>query len=146
MPRGALGGPLVDSPGGADTPRSAHLSARNVRIECRPPGNSTSDATLAVGRQGVVTKFMTVLPQAIKWEKSDEAYAEKLLSEHLKVTDPQALTETYQYYAKEVLSDVPTPTAPQLQTSKDELTATNPAVKNVNVAELVDVSYLRAAQ
>jgi NitT/TauT family transport system substrate-binding protein len=56
---------------------------------------------------------MTLLLQAIKRERSDEAYAEKVLSEHLNVTDPQALKETYQYYAKEVLPDVPTPTAAQ---------------------------------
>lgn len=105
-----------------------------------------STAAYASGHRTLVTKFMTALLEAIKREKSDEAYAEKLLTEHLKVTDQQALKETWQYYAQEVLPEMPTPTSAQLQTSKDELAATNPAVKNVDVAKLVDPSYLKAAQ
>lgn len=105
---------------------------------------STTD--YASGHKQVVEKFLSAILQAIKKEKSDEAYSEKLLSEHLKVTDPQALKETWQYYAQEVLPSIPTPTAAQLQTSKDELAATNPKVKDVDVAKLVDPSYLQAAQ
>lgn len=99
----------------------------------------------ATGHKQLVTKFMTALLQAIKREKTDEAYAEKILSEHLKVNDQRTLKETWQYYANEVLPDVPTPTTEQLRTSKDALAATNPKVKNVDVATLVDPSYLQAA-
>lgn len=102
--------------------------------------------SFASSHKDQVTKFLAALLQAIKREKSDETYAEKILSEHLKVTDPAALKETWQYYAQEVLPDVPTPTAAQLQTSKDELAANNPKVKSVDVAKLVDTSYLKAAQ
>lgn len=93
---------------------------------------------------GQVRSFMKALEQGIQREKSDEAYTEKLLSAHLKVTDQQALKATYDYYAKEVLPDVPTPTAPQLQTSKDALAPTLPAVKSLDVASLVNASYLPA--
>lgn len=98
------------------------------------------------GHGQVVTKFMTALLQGIKREKSDKAYAEKLLTEHLKVTDRQALDETWQYYAKEILPDVPTPKAAQLQTSKKILEATNPKVKRIDVSSLVNASFLKAAE
>jgi NitT/TauT family transport system substrate-binding protein len=93
-----------------------------------------------------VRKFLAAVQQGIKREKSDEAYAEKVLGTHLKITDPASLKQTWQYYAQEVLPDVPIPTAAQLQTSKDSLAATNPAVKNLNVSDLVNASYLAAAK
>jgi NitT/TauT family transport system substrate-binding protein len=91
-------------------------------------------------------KFLAAVQQGIKREKSDKAYAEQEMRAHLKVTDQQALDETYQYYAQEVLPDVPTPTAAQLQTSKDSLVATLPAVKQLDVKSLVDASYLPSSR
>jgi NitT/TauT family transport system substrate-binding protein len=88
-----------------------------------------------------IRRFMTAVQQAIKREKSDEAYATGVLSKHLKVTDPKALHETWAYYTK-VLPDVPTPTVEQLQTSVTELAATNPAVKNLDLKTLVDASFV----
>jgi len=84
---------------------------------------------------------MTAVEQAIKREKSDEAYASGVLSKHLKVTDPKALHETWAYYTK-VLPDVPTPTVEQLQTSVTELATSNPAVKNLDLKTLVDASFV----
>jgi NitT/TauT family transport system substrate-binding protein len=92
-----------------------------------------------------IRRFMTALQQAIQREKSDEAYSTKVLSAQLKVTDPTSLHETWDYYAKEVLPDVPTPTVEQLQTSVDQLAPTNPAVKDLDVATLVNASFLTAA-
>jgi len=88
-----------------------------------------------------IRRFMTAVEQAIKREKSDEAYASGVLSKHLKVTDPKALHETWAYYTK-VLPDVPTPTIEQLQTSVTELATSNPAVKNLDLKTLVDASFV----
>lgn len=90
-----------------------------------------------------IRRFMTAVQQAIKREKSDEAYATSVLSKHLNVTDPKALHETWAYYTK-VLPDVPTPTVEQLQTSVTELAPTNPAVKNLDLSTLVDPSFVSA--
>lgn len=105
---------------------------------------ATNDYVKSHGDQ--IRRFMTALQQAIQREKSDEAYSTKVLSAHLKVTDPKALHETWTYYAKEVLPDVPTPTVAQLQTSVDQLARTNPAVKNLDVSTLVNASFLTAAR
>ncbi|OBF33023.1 hypothetical protein A5724_20595 [Mycobacterium sp. ACS1612] len=88
-----------------------------------------------------IRRFMTAVQQAIKREKTDEAYAVSVLSKHLKVTDPKALHDTWAYYTK-VLPDVPTPTIEQLQTSVNELAPTNPAVKNLDLKTLVDASFV----
>jgi NitT/TauT family transport system substrate-binding protein len=108
-------------------------------------GIAATDSYLS-GHGAQVKKFLAALLKGIQREKSDKAYTEKVLTEHLDVTDQKALDETYEYYAEEVLPDVPTPTAAQLQTSKDELAASNPAVKNVDVSTIVDASYLNAVK
>jgi NitT/TauT family transport system substrate-binding protein len=119
------------------------LAKRNI-----PTSNvgiaATNDYMNGHGDQ--IRRFMTALQQAIKREKSDEAYASSVLSKHLNVTDPQALHETWQYYTGEVLPDVPTPTVQQLQTSVNELAPSLPAVKNLDVAKLVNTSFLAPAQ
>ena len=101
---------------------------------------ATADYLSSHGDQ--VRRFMAALQEAIKREKSDEAYATQVLSAQLKVTDPQALKETYDYYAREVLPDVPTPTVAQLQTSVDELGPTVPGVKGLDLSKIVDAGYL----
>jgi NitT/TauT family transport system substrate-binding protein len=103
-------------------------------------------AAYASSHRQQITKFMSALLKAIQREKSDEAYSEKILSEQLKVTDPQALKETWQYYSQGLLPDVPTPTVAQLQTSKDVLRATNAAVSKLDVSTLVDPSFVNAAK
>jgi NitT/TauT family transport system substrate-binding protein len=100
---------------------------------------ATDDYVKTHGDQ--IRRFMTAVEQAIKREKSDEAYATSVLSKHLNESDPKALHETWVYYTK-VLPDVPTPTVEQLQTSVEELAPTNPAVKNLDLKTLVDASFV----
>lgn len=87
-----------------------------------------------------ISRFMAALQEAIAREKSDETYAVKELGEHLKVNDQAALEETWQYYAKEVLPDVPVPAVAHLQTSKDAL-ANTPGVSALDLASVVDSSF-----
>jgi NitT/TauT family transport system substrate-binding protein len=102
---------------------------------------ATDDYVKSHGDQ--IRRFMTAVQQAIKREKSDEAYATTVLAKHLNVNDPKALHETWVYYTR-VLPDVPTPTVDQLQTSVTELAPTNPAVKDLDLSTLVDASFVSA--
>jgi NitT/TauT family transport system substrate-binding protein len=99
-----------------------------------------------VGSHGTqIRGFMAALQEAIKREKSDEAYSAQVLSAHLQVNDQQALKETWQYYAGEVLPDVPTPTVQQLQTSVTELGSSVPGVQGLDLNKIVDPSFLAPA-
>ncbi|GAA3713553.1 ABC transporter substrate-binding protein [Streptomyces tremellae] len=113
-----------------------HIPTSNV-------GLATTTA-YAKSHKGQIKKFMTALSQAIAREKSDEKYAEGELSKHLKISDPKALKETWEYFAKEVLPARPTPTTAQLQTSKDALAKT-PGVSRLDLTEIVDDSYFPPA-
>jgi NitT/TauT family transport system substrate-binding protein len=92
-----------------------------------------------------IRRFLAAVQQAIAREKSDEAYSTSVLSKHLDVTDPAALHETWQYYAQEALPDVPTPSVAQLQTSVTELAPSVPAVKSLDVAKIVNTSFVTPA-
>jgi NitT/TauT family transport system substrate-binding protein len=97
------------------------------------------------GHGDQIHRFMAALQEAIKREKSDEAYSNRVLSAHLQVNDPRALDETWKYYAGEVLPDVPTPTVQQLQTSVSELAPTVPGVRDLDLTKIVDPSFLAPA-
>jgi NitT/TauT family transport system substrate-binding protein len=113
------------------------IPASNVGIA------ATTDYVNGHGDQ--IRRFLAAVQQAITREKSDEAYATSVLSKHLNVTDPAALHETWQYYAQEALPDVPTPTVAQLQTSVTELAPSVPAVKSLDVAKIVNTSFVTPA-
>jgi NitT/TauT family transport system substrate-binding protein len=98
----------------------------------------------ASGHKTQVQSFISALLEGIKREKTDKAYAISELKTHLDVTDEKALDETYQYYANEVLPDVPTPTTAQLATSQNVLAANQPNVKKLDLSKLVDTSFLSA--
>jgi NitT/TauT family transport system substrate-binding protein len=113
------------------------IPASNVGIA------ATTDYVNGHGDQ--IRRFLAAVQQAITREKSDEAYSTSVLSKHLNVTDPTALHETWQYYAQEALPDVPTPTVAQLQTSVTELAPSVPAVKGLDVAKIVNTSFVTPA-
>jgi NitT/TauT family transport system substrate-binding protein len=113
------------------------IPASNVGIA------ATTDYVNGHGDQ--IRRFLAAVQQAITREKSDEAYSTSVLSKHLNVTDPAALHETWQYYAQEALPDVPTPSVAQLQTSVTELAPSVPAVKSLDVAKIVNTSFVPPA-
>lgn len=113
------------------------IPASNVGIA------ATTDYVKGHGDQ--IRRFLAAVQQAITREKSDEAYSTSVLSKHLNVADPTALHETWRYYAQEALPDVPTPTVAQLQTSVTELAPSVPAVKSLDVAKIVNTSFVTPA-
>ncbi|WP_329454269.1 ABC transporter substrate-binding protein [Streptomyces sp. NBC_01497] len=119
------------------------LDLAKQKIPTSNVGLATTTA-YAAGHKGQIKKFMTALSQAIAREKSDETYAESELSKHLKINDPTALKQTWEYFAKEVLPSRPTPTVAQLQTSKDALAKT-PGVSKLDLSKIVDTTYFPPA-
>ena len=145
---GSIDGAMSHPPATTKIEAAGFHSLVDLAKQNIPTSNVGIAATNAYlkGHGDQVRSFLKALLQGIKREKSDKAYAEKVLSEHLKVTDQKSLDETYEYYAHEVLPDVPTPTTEQLQTSKVALEPTLPAVKNLDVSTLVNASYLDAVK
>jgi NitT/TauT family transport system substrate-binding protein len=78
-------------------------------------------------------------------EKSDKAFSENELRQHLGINDPAVLDFTYDFYANEVVPKVPMPDPSQLKSAQQALGAKNPKVLEVDLSSLVDQSFVKAA-
>jgi ABC-type nitrate/sulfonate/bicarbonate transport system substrate-binding protein len=94
----------------------------------------------------VVQNVVDAVIEAIRREKTDKAYAESELTKHLGVKDKGELDFTYNFYVNEVLSLGPTPQVDQVQSNIDALAAKNPKVKTINAADMIDQSFVKAAE
>jgi NitT/TauT family transport system substrate-binding protein len=93
----------------------------------------------------VVAAVVKAIVEAFHREKTDKAYAESELREHMGIKDQAVLDFTYDFYANEVAPSVPTPLASQLESAKQALGARNPKVKIVDLNSMVDPSFVKAA-
>lgn len=94
----------------------------------------------------VVQNVVDAVTEALKREKSDRAYAESEISEHLGVKNKDELDFTYNFYVNEVLTAGPMPEAAQIKSNVDALAASNPKVKTVDVASMVDQTFVKNAE
>jgi hypothetical protein len=83
--------------------------------------------------------------EALHREKSDRAYAESEISKHLGVKDKGELDFTYDFYVNELLAPEPMPNVAQIKGDVDALVASNPKVKNIDIAGMVDQSFVENA-
>ncbi|MCA1218202.1 ABC transporter substrate-binding protein [Streptomyces sp. 8L] len=143
---GSVDAALSHPPASAPIEAAGYHSMLDLAKQKIPTSNVglATTAAYATSHKADIKKFMTALGQAITREKSDETYAESELSKHLKINDPKALKETWEYFAKEVLPARPTPTTAQLQTSKDALAKT-PGVSKLDLSKIVDSTYFPPA-
>ena len=75
--------------------------------------------------------------------KTDKSFSVKVIGKYSRITDPEALEETYQHYAVKVMPKVPYPTIKGIQMVLDEIGARNPKAKGLQPASFIDVSYLK---
>jgi NitT/TauT family transport system substrate-binding protein len=92
-----------------------------------------------------VQRFVSALMDAVAFEKRDKPYTVAILKDYLKVDDPQALSDAYDYYAREVTPSVPLPAADQCKESIDALAVTNEQLRRVDVSRFIDDEFVRAA-
>jgi NitT/TauT family transport system substrate-binding protein len=93
----------------------------------------------------VAQKVCNALVAAIKREKTDKAYAEQEIAKFLGVHDKASLDETYQFYAQEVLPNVPLPAVDQFSASQQALEKGTPSVAKIDLNSLVDPEFVRKA-
>jgi NitT/TauT family transport system substrate-binding protein len=93
----------------------------------------------------VVQHVVNAIVQGLHREKTDKAYTEKVMRKYMGVTDKAILDFTYDFYAKHVAPDVPLTKADQLDAAKEALSAHNPKVKALDVASIIDQSFVKKA-
>jgi NitT/TauT family transport system substrate-binding protein len=96
--------------------------------------------------RGAVQNVVTSILEALKREKSDRAYAESEITKHFGVKDKAELDFTYDFYINEVLKSGPMPEVAQIEANIEPLVASNPKVKGVDAASMVDQSFVKNAE
>jgi NitT/TauT family transport system substrate-binding protein len=94
----------------------------------------------------IVQDMVDAVLDAIRREKSDRAYAESEITKELGIKDKGELDFTYDFYVNEVLAVGTMPQVAELQSNADALVAKNPKIKNVDVADMIDTSFLKKAE
>ena len=116
--------------------------------EKKIPAVNTGVATLTSYIQShgdVVQKVVDAIVEGLKREKTDRAYTEDIMRKYMGITDKDILDFTYDFYAKNVAPAVPLTKADQLEAAQRALSAHNPKVKALNVASLIDQSFVKKA-
>jgi NitT/TauT family transport system substrate-binding protein len=93
----------------------------------------------------IVQAIVDALVEALHREKTDRAYAEAEMTAHLGIKDPVELDFTYDFYINEILAEDPMPNAAQIQGDIDAIVASNPKVKNLDPAAMLDQTFVKRA-
>ena len=97
------------------------------------------------GHRDVVANVVDAVVEALHREKSDRAYAESEIKKHLGVTDKGELDFSYDFYVNEILAPEPMPDVAQIKGDVDALVASNPKVKTIDMAAMIDRSFVEQA-
>jgi NitT/TauT family transport system substrate-binding protein len=121
----------------------ADLAAQNV-----PAVENCTIVTkkYATANPGVLQKYVDSLIQSIVAMKKDKAGTLPVMEKLLKVTDQDALSQTYDYYVTQIFPVYPTVTPKEWIYSRDELAKTTPTVKDLDVTKIIDNTFVKNAQ
>jgi NitT/TauT family transport system substrate-binding protein len=115
------------------------------RIPSVSAGLWVTEAYLNAHRD-IVQNVVDAVMEALQRERSDRTFAEAELRKYLGVTDKAALDVTYDFYVNEVLARGPMPEASGIAGDVQALAATNPKVKTVDPAAMLDQSFVKNAE
>jgi NitT/TauT family transport system substrate-binding protein len=91
----------------------------------------------------IVRRYLRAYVEALHRLKTDKNFSTRVIGKYTRITDPEALEETYQHYAVKVMPKVPYPTIKGIQMVLDEIGARTPKAKSLAPENFIDVSYLR---
>jgi NitT/TauT family transport system substrate-binding protein len=94
----------------------------------------------------LVQKVIDAVVEGYRREKSDRAYAESVIGKVLGVKDQAQLDFTYDFYVNDVLAPGIMPEAAQVQANIDSLAPSNPKVKDLDAAAMIDQSFVKKAE
>lgn len=95
--------------------------------------------------RALVQRYVDAIVQAIARARADKPFTVATLKRYLKSDDDKGMAAAYDLYVGVVLKDLLPPTAAQLQGTAEIVGKFNDKVKNVDLAKLVDDSFVRSA-
>jgi NitT/TauT family transport system substrate-binding protein len=92
--------------------------------------------------QDVVRRYLRAYVEGLHRFKTDKNFSLKVIGKYTRISEADALEETYQHYAVKVMPKVPYPTTKGIQMVLDEIASRDAKAKNLSPAALIDVHYL----
>jgi NitT/TauT family transport system substrate-binding protein len=92
--------------------------------------------------QDVVRRYLRAYVEGLHRFKTDKNFSLKVIGKYTRISEADALEETYQHYAVKVMPKVPYPTTKGIQMVLDEIGSRDAKAKNLSPAALIDVHYL----
>jgi NitT/TauT family transport system substrate-binding protein len=93
--------------------------------------------------RATVQNVVDALAETLHRMRTDRAFTEAEISKHLGIKDKGELDFTYDFYANDIFSLGAMPQIAQIESDKEWLAPTNPKVGTVNVADMIDESFLK---
>jgi NitT/TauT family transport system substrate-binding protein len=93
--------------------------------------------------RAVVQDVVDAIVEALQREKSDRAFAESEMTKYFGVKDQGELDFTYDFYIQDVLAPEPIPELGQLESDIKSISASNPKVKSIDAAAMIDQSFVK---
>jgi NitT/TauT family transport system substrate-binding protein len=93
-----------------------------------------------------VQAFIDAEIEAIAAAKKDKPGTIKIMAKLLKIEDQEALGQAYDFYVSQIMPSYPHLEAAAFNYTRETLSATNPAVKNLDVTKAFDDSFVTDAE
>jgi NitT/TauT family transport system substrate-binding protein len=88
-------------------------------------------------------RYLRAYVEGLHRLKTDKSFSMKVIGKYSRISEADALEETYQHYAVKVMPKVPYPTIKGIQMVLDEMSPHNPKAKGLQPASFIDVTILR---
>lgn len=118
----------------------ADLSA--IGIDYQGAGVVTTRAFMREN-PNILKRYLRAYVEGLHRFKTDKSFAVKVIGKYSRITDQEALEETYQHYAVKVMPRVPYPTIKGIQMVLDEIGSRTPKAKTLAPESFIDVTYLK---
>jgi NitT/TauT family transport system substrate-binding protein len=93
----------------------------------------------------VIQRYIDALIEASVQLKKDKPGTVAVLKSYFKSDDEKAMDAAYEFFAKEVIPNLPYPKPDQFKDAVEQLVATNPKVREVDLGKVLDPSFVQNA-
>jgi NitT/TauT family transport system substrate-binding protein len=91
----------------------------------------------------IIRRYLRAYVEGLHRLKTDKAFSMMVIGKYSRISEADALEETYQHYAVKVMPRVPYPTNKGIQMVLDEMSSRNPKAKSLQPGSFIDVANLR---
>jgi NitT/TauT family transport system substrate-binding protein len=91
----------------------------------------------------IIRRYLRAYVEGLHRLKTDKAFSIKVIGKYSRISETDALEETYEHYAVKVMPRVPYPTTKGVQMVIDEMSSRNPKAKNLQPGNFIDVTLLK---